>query len=148
MDDLKIMGISVRTSNLDGRSAQDIPKLWERFFAREVSAKIPHKVDDNLYVVYTDYESDYKGEYTCVIGCRVRALENVPSELVGYLFKNQKMIDIEVKGEIPAAVLDAWSDIWSRDSELNRTYRYDYELYKIVDNNLENSLVNIFIGVE
>ncbi len=43
MDEFYVMGISVKTTNINGQSSQDIGKLWEVFIADKVMDKIPNK---------------------------------------------------------------------------------------------------------
>ena len=65
---MKIIGISVLTTNQNGQAMQDIGNLWKRFFSEQILAKIPNKVSDAIYSIYTDYQKDYTEPYTCIIG--------------------------------------------------------------------------------
>jgi len=65
---MKIVGISVRTTNQNGQAMQDIGNLWQRFFSEQLLAKIPNKVSDAIYSIYTDYQKDYTEPYTCIVG--------------------------------------------------------------------------------
>ena len=80
IESFKIIGISVRTTNEGGKSSADLGKLWERFYKENVSSKIPGKISDDIYSVYTDYESYYKGSYTTIIGCKVNSQIIFPRE--------------------------------------------------------------------
>ena len=51
---MKIVGISVRTTNQNGQAMQDIGNLWQRFFSEQLLTKIPNKVSDAIYNIYTD----------------------------------------------------------------------------------------------
>ena len=59
MDNFKIIGISTVTTN---ESMVDIENLWGKFWGENTADKIPNKVGDEFYAVYTDYESDYTGK--------------------------------------------------------------------------------------
>src|SRR5690606_1631514 len=67
-----VIGISIRTINENGQSAKDIETLWGKFWGEEIQKQIPNKVNDNIYAVYTDYETDFTGPYTTIIGLPVR----------------------------------------------------------------------------
>ncbi len=67
----QIIGISVRTSNQNDHSQKDIGALWARFTKDNLQDQIPGKLSSDMYCVYTDYETDYNGPYTAVIGCKV-----------------------------------------------------------------------------
>ena len=117
MKALKIIGIEIRTSNENGVAIEDLGKLWGQFFSENIASKIPNKISDNIYAVYTDYESDYKGKYTTIIGCEVDKLDNIPDGLIGREFASQKSKTFLAKGEIHKAVGETWSEIWEKDKE-------------------------------
>jgi len=58
LNKFNIIGISVRTTNQNNKSAEDIGKLWEQFYRENLSAKIPNKTSNNIYAIYTDYKGD------------------------------------------------------------------------------------------
>ena len=59
MNNFKIIGISTQTTNENGQSIQDVEALWNRFWNENIVAQVPNKVNEDIYAVYTDYESDY-----------------------------------------------------------------------------------------
>ena len=143
----KIIGISVQTSNQDGQNALDLGNLWSEFFSKDLLEKIPGKVSNDIYVVYTDYASNFKGEYTAIIGLKVTAFDEVPEGLVAREFPSEDFKKFTSKGIIPNAVIDTWEEIWADDKQLRRKYTYDFELYGAKSQNGENSEVEIFIAV-
>jgi predicted transcriptional regulator YdeE len=78
VEDFKIIGITVRTSNKKNLSFQDIGNLWEQFYANNLFEKIPNKVNYNIYSIYTDYKSDFTDDFTVIIGMSVKSLDVVP----------------------------------------------------------------------
>ncbi len=148
MSYLKIIGISITTTNENGKAAADLGQLWGRFYAEDIIAKIPAKLSNDVYSVYTDYESDYKGTYTTIIGLKVSSLDKIPDGLVGRAFEHQKFKQFTAKGVMPQAVAETWQEIWERDSELHRSYTYDFEVYGEKSRNGENSEVDIFIAIK
>lgn len=49
----KLVGISVRITNLNGQSAKDIGQLADTFFSQQLITKIPNKIgDDVLFCLY------------------------------------------------------------------------------------------------
>jgi predicted transcriptional regulator YdeE len=146
INDLKIIGIAVRTTNSGNQSVQDIGKLWETFYAENLLGKIPNKLSTDIYAIYTDYKSDYKDEYTTLLGLQVSSLDNIPGGLIGRHFPAETFQVFTAKGQMPKAVMDAWFDIWQRDNELQRKYTYDFEHYGEKSQNGEKSEVNIHIA--
>ncbi|MBL7710839.1 MAG: effector binding domain-containing protein, partial [Chitinophagaceae bacterium] len=78
-----VVGITTRTTNANGQSAKDIETLWGRFWGEEIQKQIPNKVSDDIYAVYTDYETDFTGPYTTLIGLAVSSLDNIPKSFTG-----------------------------------------------------------------
>jgi len=147
MENFKIIGISTETTNQNNQAAADLAALWQRFYAEEIFNKIPNKESEDVYAVYTDYESDYTGKYTTIIGQRVTSLGNIPDGFVGREIKNEKLLRYKAKGEMPQAVLETWQEIWANDIALYRTYNADFEVYGEKSQQGVDSEVEIYIGV-
>ena len=78
-----IAGISVRTTNKNGQSQTDIGHLWTKFMSEGLAGQIKDKVTDDIYCLYTDYETDHTGLYTTVIGCKVGSMAQVSEGFIG-----------------------------------------------------------------
>lgn len=143
---LKIIGLSVRTSNQNSQATQDLAVLWQQF--RDVLTKIPNKVNHDILMIYTDYEGDYTAPYTALLGVEVSDLSDVPEGMVAREFPHQKFQTFLVKGALPKAVLETWQTIWQQDPQLHRTYTYDYERYGQKSQQNEPSEVEINIAIE
>jgi len=145
----KVIGISVRTTNENGQSAKDIEAIWERFWGEKIQEKIPNKVNDNIYAVYTDYETDFNGAYTTIIGLPVSSLENIPKGFVGIKIEKAEYQKFVSKGKMPKAVVNTWVEIW-KNNDLNRArvYKADFTIHgrKYYDGN--NAEVETFISIE
>lgn len=142
-----ILGIAVRTTNENGQSAKDIPALWDRFFAEGILAKIPAKVDDTIYCLYTEYEADYTKPYTTILGCRVENLETIPPGMAGKTIEGGTFEKITVSGNLQAGVVyEAWLTIWN--TPLERAYTTDFEVYGGKAKNTFAAEVDIFIALK
>lgn len=146
INEFKIIGISVKTTNKNNQSAQDIGKLWQQFYMENLFDKIPNKLCNDIYSIYTDYKSDFTEEYTTIIGVKVSSLENIPTGLIGRQFPSDNFVKYTAKGLMPKAIVEVWTDIWKRDKELGRKYTYDFEVYGEKSQNGENSEVEIYIA--
>ena len=144
----QIVGISVETTNENAQSVKDIGELWSRFYNEGIASKITNKVTDDIYSIYTDYESDYKGKFTSIIGYKVKSLDNIPIELIGRDFEAGKYLKYTAKGKMPDAIMDTWKEIWNKDLELNRKYTVDFEVYGQKSQHGDNSEVEIFIATD
>ncbi|MGO4875935.1 GyrI-like domain-containing protein [Pedobacter psychrotolerans] len=147
MENFKIIGISVQTTNQNNQAATDLGQLWGRFYQEEISKQISNRESDDVYAIYTDYESDYTGSYTTIIGHRVTSLDEIPDGLTGREIKNEKLLRYIAKGEMPNAVVETWKEIWANDIALYRTYHADFEVYGEKSQQGEDSEVEVYIGV-
>ncbi|WP_290792814.1 GyrI-like domain-containing protein [Flavihumibacter sp. UBA7668] len=142
-----LIGITVRTSNEAGKSGTDIPELWNRFISQGLLKQIPGRINDTIYCVYTEYESDFTKPYTTLLGCQVASLENIPEGMKGIEIPEGIYEQVTVKGNLlEGIVYDAWTEIWDRP--LQRTYRADFEVYDEKAADMSNAEVNIFVGVQ
>jgi len=142
----KVIGLSVRTTNTNGQSAQDIGALWEKFMSEGVTAKIPNKIDDTIFSIYTNYEGDHTMPYDTILGCKVNSLDEIPEGMIGQLFEGGEHVKFVAKGDLAqGAVYQTWGEIWS--SNLNRKFTADFEVYGTKAQNPTNAEVDIFVAV-
>jgi predicted transcriptional regulator YdeE len=141
-----VIGLSVRTTNENGQAGQDIPALWTKFMSEGIADKIPNKIGNTLYCIYTEYEKDHTKPYTTLLGCQVENLSTIPVGMVGKSFEEATYMKHIAKGNIlQGMVFNAWTKIWN--SNLDRTFTADFEVYGDKAQNLENAEVDIFIAV-
>ncbi|WP_310554812.1 GyrI-like domain-containing protein [Flavobacterium sp.] len=142
-----VIGISTRTTNENGQSAKDIEKLWGKFWGEEIQKQIPNKVNDDIYAVYTDYETDFNGAYTTIVGLQVNSLENIPEGFVGITIEKAEYQKFVSKGKMPEAVFNTWMEIW-QNKTLNRSYKFDFTIHGKKYYDGENAEVETFISVK
>lgn len=145
---LKIVGISARTRNKIGQPNIEIMNLWAKLMTNNISEQIKSKVSHNIYSIYTEYESNFMGEYTVLLGFAVDDLNNVPPGLVSRVFPEAQFELFQAKGAMPNAVIQTWIDIWNKDSTLDRSYNYDFELYTENSQKGDQSIVDIYLSVK
>lgn len=147
IESFKIIGIAVQTSNQNGQNAMDLGNLWGQFFSDNLLEKIPNKISDDVICIYTDYESNFKGEFTAILGLKVSSIDVHPEGLIAREFQAGNYKKYVAKGLIPNAVIDTWEEIWAEDKLLKRKYSYDFEVYGSKSQNGENSEVEIFVAL-
>lgn len=148
INSFQIIGISIKTANNDLEKLQhDMQSLWNRFISEKIAERIPNKISNDVYCIYTDYEGDYTKPYLALLGCRVENLDYVPSGLSGKSFAGGSYIKKVAKGNLFSGIVyDAWKEIWALD--IPRTYHADFEIYGEKAGNPENAEVEILVGVE
>lgn len=146
INEFKIAGIGIRTTNANGKAQKDIGILWERFFGQNIINQISNKETNDIYCIYTDYESDFNGEYVAIIGCRVSSFDNITEELVSKTIAQSKYQCYKSTGKLPDCVIQTWNDIWQSSSE--RKYTADFDVYRYNLQNPENAEVDTFVSVK
>lgn len=142
-----VIGISVRTTNENGKAGQDIPALWNKFMSEGIAEKIPNKADSSIYCIYTEYEKDHTKPYTTILGCKVENLDTIPNGMVSKTFDAATYTKHIAKGNIShGVVFNEWTKIWN--SDLDRTFTADFEVYGEKAQNPDNAEVEIFIAVK
>ncbi|MEQ9438915.1 MAG: effector binding domain-containing protein [Cyclobacteriaceae bacterium] len=142
-----IIGIALKTTNANAQAASDIPTLWQRFLSEAVAARIPNKLDDRIFSVYTDYEGDYTQPYTLLLGCAVPTLDNIPKGMIGKTFPTGAYQHFIAAGNLAEGIVyQVWERIWN--SDISRAYTADYEIYGEKAQNSENAEVDIYIALQ
>jgi len=147
IEPFKIIGISIRTTNENGQASQEIAELWQRFMSENVISKIPNKIDNAVYSLYTEYESDHTKPYTTILGCKVENLDNVPNGMVGKSFDGGTYSKTTAKGDLTQGlVVNQWSKIF--EMELDRTYDADFEIFGEKAQNPADAEVEFYVGIK
>lgn len=123
-----VVGITVMTGNKDGRAADDINALWQRFFEDAIGDAIPSKQGDAIYAVYHNYKGGADGHFGLTIGCRVRDDDfALPANMESVYVEQGDYMVFAAQGAQPKALMDTWQSIWKAD--IPRTYKTDLEIY-------------------
>jgi predicted transcriptional regulator YdeE len=130
VDAFNIVGIEARTSNTREASPEGlIGAAWGRFMGEGLLAKIPGRADDSIIALYTDYESDYRGPYTFVLGAKVASDAEPPAGMVQRQVPAARYAVFEVpQGPPERVVVETWQKIWA-DTTITRVYTADFESY-------------------
>ena len=147
MDEIKLAGVSVRTSN-ENEGNPELAKInptLQKFFA-EQSNIIHRKSPDKVFVTYTNYETDEHGEYTCFIGEEVTSFDDQTLETMVIPAQNYEKFTT-ARGKLPNVVIDTWQKIWQMtQDDLPRKYLADFEVYD--NQNPDDAVVDVYVGVE
>jgi len=128
LDGFHVVGITIRTDNADGRAANDINALWQRFFDEAVGQAIPAKDGHALYAVYHAYAGDHTAPFSVTLGCKVAANDfTLPAGLSSIFVEGGDYQIFAARGEQPKALMQTWEGIWR--TPLNRAFRTDVEIY-------------------
>jgi len=147
-----LIGLKVRTSNAleaDPKTAR-ISNTIQNYYSinKNESSVVP------MYSVYTEYVSDYTGEYNYFFGRSVFYADEVPQDgFVLIEIPAQKYLHYKTSaGAMPDIVIDAWRMIWDleNNSQLpsKRLYKADFEVYGESYAPQGKTIVDLYIGIE
>jgi len=147
VDTFRVIGITLpsKTLNLDGRSSKDCGLLWEKFFNEKCSEKIPDKINDDVIAVYFGYEGGISNPFSYLIGHRVDINTPSPPGFQHVDIDSGKYLKVTAQGKMPDCIKEAWNDIWQ--SDLKRTFQYDFEIYDQQKYNTDYAEVDILVGI-
>ena len=142
-----VIGIASRTSNAREMSGDGIiAKQWGRFFQENFLVAIPDRVDEAILAVYTEYAGDQDGEYTFVIGARVKSPAAIPTGMVAKTIPAGKYaVFLSERGPVERVVPETWQGIWK--AEISRAYGADYEIYDERAADPSKAQVEVCVGV-
>ncbi len=145
IEEFSIIGITIKTINKEGKSQKDIGELWGQFMAQNLISQIPNLKSSEIFCIYTDYETDFTGEYLTILGCKVNSLDKIPEGFIGRKIPKTKYRHYKAIGKIPDCVGDVWSQIWQ--SNINRSYIADFDVYGEKSKDPQNAEVDIYLSV-
>lgn len=142
-----IIGISVRTTNENNQAAKEIADLWGKFMGQNVLGAIPNKIDNTIYSIYTDYESDHRKPYTAILGCKVSSLNSIPDEMIGKSFDGGDYLKLSAKGDLmKGLIVNKWTEIW--DMNLDRAFTADFEVFGEKAQNPNDAEIDFLIALK
>ena len=146
IEPFQVIGLAIKTTNENGQAAQEIADLWGKFLSENILEKIPNKVDNTVYSMYTDYEGDHTAPYTAVLGCKVSDSSQVPEGMVSKSFEGGEYVQMSAKGDLmQGLVVNQWSKIWAMD--LDRKYTVDFEVFGEKAQNPNDAEVDFYVAV-
>ena len=157
LEEIKLVGITTRTNNAhifqQDPTINKIAATVQKYFHNGLANKInDRKNPGTTFSAYTNYESDYNGDYTYFIGEEVNSFDEIDMEFETLTIEAQNYIKFTNQpGPMPDVCIDMWKNIWKMNgSDLGgeRAYIADFEIYdqRSLDHN--NVILDIYIGIK
>src|SRR5215469_6665097 len=151
-DAFDVIGIQVRTNNAKEAAGDGaLPQLWQRLFSEGILNQIPDKADQSIMVVYTNYASDWNGDYDYTLGAKVKSGTKAPAGTVSVTVPAGKYLEFEsARGPGQTVVPQVWKQIWTYfqdPANFPRDYKADFERYGAMSDPA-NVQAHIFIRVK
>ncbi|RYU91553.1 AraC family transcriptional regulator [Mucilaginibacter terrigena] len=140
-----VAGLAVRTINKDGQAGRDVGGLWQKFTEGNMAEKLEEKEGNEVYCVYTDYESDHNDYYTAILGCKVSSIEYLPEGFTGKAIPAGKYKVFTPVGKFPESIGATWQHIWQ--SDIQRTYTADFDRYEMTGKAFEDIKSKVYVAV-
>ena len=148
---IEINGVGFRTDNpitfksgmkspvyCDNRAFPFWPKQW---------AKVTPRADSAIIALYTDYESDERGEYTFVLGSKAAAASEIPEgKVLKTVPAGRYAVFTSERGPVQRVVVETWQRIWSELQ--SRSFVADFEVHDQRAADPTNAVVDIYVGVK
>lgn len=138
---IHVIGIELRTTN--DEAMQTIPGHWQRFTQEGVPGKVPGKLSDDIYAVYTNFEDagrSNKGLYSLVLGVPVAAGTPVPAGMLRAVLPAMRRAVFPVEPGRADLVGAKWQEIWARN-DLAKTFIAEAERYRA------DGRIEILVGI-
>jgi predicted transcriptional regulator YdeE len=148
-----VIGIQTRTSNAREMTPEGvIAQQWGRYMQENLAAQIPNKADSSVVAVYADYASDQNGEYTFVIGARVKSVTEIPPGMVAKKIPaGRYALFTSEKGPVEKIVVETWQKVWSVAKSApggDRAFKTDFEIYDHRAANPRDAQVDVYVGIK
>lgn len=156
LDQIKLIGMTVRTNNKNemNPSTAKINKLASTYWQQQIANQFKNRINPGVtYVVYTDFESDEHGDYTCFFGEEVKSFDTQNlSKFKSFTIPESTYQKFTTEpGKMPDVVISAWQHIWQMkkdEFEGTRKYIADFEVYDQRAKDPNSTVVDIYLGIE
>lgn len=144
LEEKKLVGLNIRTNNNNPNMGKDIEDLWNKFFNQGIFSKIENKINKRTIGLYSNYESDFTGDYDMTVACEVSDDKEKPKGTIIKTIPSGKYAKFIVKGHMQKAVYEFWKELWKMS--LDRAYTCDFEEY--MNSDIDNTEINIYIALK
>ena len=147
-----VIGIQMSTTNKREVSNHGkIPQQWQKFFNQDVMHSIPDRTSDDIYAVFSDYESNRNGSYKYLIGMKVKKRAHPPAGMVTVRIVGGTYAKFASQsGQFSQVVPALWSQVWILEDQalLLRSYNTDFEVYPLQKALKQSGQVNLYVGTQ
>ncbi len=155
LDEIMLAGIKIRTGyqeELSWETGRIFPCVREYFHSKLFDKILHRKKPGTTFCVYTEYESDHRGQYTYFIGEEVVSDDPQADDITTLIIPSQNYAKFTtMPAPMPAVVADAWQMIWQMSPQSlggQRHYHTDFEIYDERANDHQNIVLDLYIGLK
>ncbi|WP_280116265.1 GyrI-like domain-containing protein [Leucobacter coleopterorum] len=108
-----------------------MPQLWQEIYSKGLLQRVPGRVGENTYAVYSQLEDAGKsreGWFTFLIGVSVDPATPIPEGMTLVSVPGGTRANFTVPEGDPSRVMEAWNQAWGFDDGL-KSFHCEYEEY-------------------
>lgn len=150
LDNLKIIGVELKTTAENGQNHKQIPEFWEKYFDHKLADKIPNKLNNNkCYGICKDF-NETTGIFSYIIGVETSSLTEIPGGFIGFEIPQANYAVFTSKAKNPEEIQETWKFIftdWLQNSGKEHACKPELEVY---DQRMEseNPEMDIYIPIK
>lgn len=144
LEEKKVAGLKIRTSNTDPDMSSSIGAVWQKFFEDGIYQSIPNKENDKSIGLYMNYENGINGAYDMMVCCEIPNSSILSDSVQSETIPAGKYAKFIIQGHMQKAVAEFWMKLWSMD--LDRKYSCDFEEYQS-GCDMDNAEIHIYISL-
>ncbi len=144
LDEKKVAGLRIRTSNTDPQMGEKIGATWQQFYGGGIDALLKGKTNEKCIGLYTNYEKSELGAYDVMVGCEVENGVLQPEQVTIETIMPGNYAKFIVHGDVQKAVGEFWMKLW--EMPLDRKFSCDFEEYQPGED-MENVEIHIYISL-
>lgn len=156
LPEIKLVGISCQTNNMleMNSGTAKIGAIVQYYFQKKLAKQIANrKKPGTTYCVYTQYESDFNGNYTYFIGEEVNNDDvSLNDEFKSLLIPQQTYIKFtNGPDKMPNVCIESWQKIWSMSADDlggERQYQADFEIHDERASDPKKTILDFYIGIK
>lgn len=141
-----IAGVSLVSSTFNDMVVKDLDELWEYFYQNDIGRYIPHKDDQKIYVLFSNYDNPEVSAITITIGYKVKAKEGIHKDIDQVDIPSMYFGIIQIDPPFEQNTAKTWEQIYA--SELDRSNTFDLEVYTYNEETLNPEKAQIWAGLE
>jgi len=104
LEEKKVAGLKIRTSNSDPQMSEKIGATWQRFYGDGIEATLTGRKNEKCIGLYSNYENGVAGTYNVMVGCEVVAGVSQPEPVETATIAAGNYAKFIVKGDVQQAV--------------------------------------------
>lgn len=145
-----MIGYAVTTTHEqeEGGNGQ-VPQLWQQTIQSGALENVPHRADESMTVVYTNYNPS--GQYEYVLGVKVTAVDKVPDGMIAVIVPAGKYAVVDSKtGSLQDVIPEVWQRVMAMPASTlggERSYKTDFESFP-PDMDWQNAQTALHLGLK